>query len=132
MIYLDSSALVKLVLPEAESTALSQWLSERTGTVRASSALVRVEVVRAINSRDCAQVSRTRTLIDAMALVPMTNDLLDEAGTLQHGLRSLDAIHVASALRLRGDLEVFVAYDQRLLEAAEEAGLWVASPGKPR
>lgn len=131
MIYLDSSALVKLVLAEAESAAPSEWVNARTDTVRASSALVRVEVVRAINSRDCAQVSRARRLINATALVPITNDLLDEAGTLEYGLRSLDAVHLASALRLRGDLEAFVAYDQRLLEAVEEAGLRVASPGTP-
>lgn len=129
MIYFDSSALVKLVVPETESSVLSQWIAERQHATRVSSTLTRVEVIRAIDAQDSSLVARGQKLINTMALVPMTTDLLDEAGMLQHGFRSLDAIHVTSALRLRTNLDAFVAYDQRLLETAEAAGLQVASPG---
>lgn len=129
MIYFDSSALVKLVVPETESSVLSQWIAERQHATRVSSTLTRVEVIRAIDAQDSSLVARGQKLINTMALVPMTTDLLDEAGMLQHGIRSLDAIHVTSALRLRTNLDAFVAYDQRLLETAEAAGLQVASPG---
>ncbi|NUT52019.1 MAG: type II toxin-antitoxin system VapC family toxin [Saccharothrix sp.] len=128
MIYLDSSALVKLVRAEAESVPLRDWLGARTDPV-VSSALARTEVVRAVR-RDAARLGdRARRVLSGVDLMPMTFDLLDEAGGLSAELRSLDAIHLVSALRLRGGLAAFVAYDKRLLAAADEMGLPVAAPG---
>jgi predicted nucleic acid-binding protein len=72
---------------------------------------------------------RARSVLSAVDLVPMTNDLLDEAATLTSVLRTLDAIHLATACRLRGDLHAFVAYDKRLLGAAEDVGLVTVAPG---
>ncbi|WP_433263984.1 type II toxin-antitoxin system VapC family toxin [Actinosynnema sp. CS-041913] len=128
MIYFDSSALVKLVRREAESDDLRGWLRAHREPV-ASSALARTEVVRAVR-RDAERLGdRARRVLSGVEFVPMTFDLLDRAADLTAELRSLDAIHLASALRLRGDLDAFVAYDKRLLVAADGMGLPTASPG---
>ncbi|MEU7526826.1 type II toxin-antitoxin system VapC family toxin [Saccharothrix sp. NPDC042600] len=128
MIYLDSSALVKLVRKEAESAELRDWLRVHTEPVT-SSAIARTEVVLAVR-RDAERLGeRARRVLSGVEFVPMTFNLLDRAGDLAVELRSLDAIHLASALLLRGDLDAFVAYDKRLLAAADELGLPVASPG---
>lgn len=132
MIYLDSSALVKLVVTEAETGALEPWLAD-TDQPLASSALARVEVVRASRSIEAALTDRAERLCWGIDLVPLDPDLLREAALLAPAtLRSLDAIHLASALRLAeaGPVEV-VAYDRRLLEAARAVGLATVSPGEP-
>ncbi|TQM83415.1 hypothetical protein FHX81_5838 [Saccharothrix saharensis] len=128
MIYFDSSALVKLVRAEAESAALHDWLGSSTAPV-ASSALARTEVLRAVRRDSTRLADKARRVLSGVDMIPMTFDLLGEAGTLSAELRSLDAIHLASALRLRVDLDAFVAYDKRLLTAADEMGLPIASPG---
>lgn len=129
MIYLDTSALAKLVQTEAETRALREWLDARPDSRRVSSALARVELIRAVRAEG-PEATRVATLILVeLDQMPMTTDLLDAAGALPLPLRSLDAIHLASALRLRGDLDAFVAYDKRLLTAADQMGLPVAAPG---
>jgi predicted nucleic acid-binding protein len=128
LIYFDSSALVKLVRAETESAALHDWLGSCTAPV-ASSALARTEVLRAVRRDSTRLADKARRVLSAVDMIPMTFDLLDEAGTLSAELRSLDAIHLASALRVRVDLAAFVAYDKRLLTAADEMGLPIASPG---
>lgn len=128
MIYFDSSALVKLVRSEAESAALRAWLGSHTDPV-VSSALARTEVARAV-LRDSSRLgAKARRVLSGVEMIPMTFDLLDEAGDLSAELRSPDAIHLVSALQLRGDLDAFVAYDKRLLAAADDMGLPIASPG---
>ena len=128
LIYLDSSALVKLVRSEAESPALGRWLGLNPDPV-VSSALARTEVVRAVLNGDERLRDRARSVLAAIDLMPMTNDLLDEAAALTNVLRTLDAIHLATACRLREDLHAFVAYDKRLLTAAAEVGLLAVAPG---
>lgn len=129
MIYLDSSALVKRVIPERESDALGEWLAALNDVVAVSSTLIKVEVVRAVAPGGPAVVARARGVIEEMTCIQMTEGLLDTAADLSHSLRSLDAIHLASALRLGSALNAFVAYDHRLLVAAEKAGLPTVSPG---
>lgn len=129
MIYFDSSALVKRVRLESESEALRHWLTEQDDLVGVSSTLVRVEVVRAVAADGDAVVKRARQLFAELSQVQMTYGLLDAAANLPVPSRSLDAIHLASALRLRSALQVFVAYDKRLLGAAEQLGLPTAAPG---
>ena len=130
MIYLDSSALVKLVVVEDETQALSDYLDREGRVPVVTSALTRVELARAARrtSQDhSAAVARVLSSVDQM---PLTRALLDEAGRLDPAiLRSLDAIHLASAQRIATDLTAFVAYDSRLLEAAEHAHLPTATPG---
>jgi uncharacterized protein len=127
VIYLDSSALVKLVRKEQESSSLQAWLSDRTKMI-ISSALARTEVVRAVRADD-KLVAKARRLMTTVTLMPMHEPLLDAAADLWAPLRTLDAIHLASAISIRSELQALVAYDKRLLSAAEEAGLPTATPG---
>ncbi|MGH3150230.1 MAG: type II toxin-antitoxin system VapC family toxin [Streptosporangiaceae bacterium] len=129
MIYLDSSALVKLALVEPESAALARWLAERTGQPLVSSALHRAEVPRAVWRAEPGALPRSYRVVRRIARVALTPDVLDNSATLPpQGLAPALAIHLASALALKQDLTAFVAYDERLLAAAAGAGLPVASP----
>ena len=129
MIYYDSSALLKLVQTERESDDFRRWYDQHRGTDAASSALVRVEVIRAARQHDEATEQKARVVLAGLDLLPVSLGLLDAAAGLPYAVRSLDAIHLASALEIGAGLEAFVAYDERLLMAAEQAGLPVASPG---
>ena len=128
-LYLDSSALVKLVVNEAESSALRTYLAGHRSDVRLAAALVRTEVVRAIAMhRSIGLVETARSIIARLHLVPMNNRLLDAAATaLPPDLRTLDAIHLAAAMTAP-DLRAIVTYDRRLTEAAATAGLAVVAP----
>ena len=100
VVYLDSSALVKLVVVERESTALRRFL--RKEPMRASCALARVEVIRAVRPHGTTALSRARQLLRRLDLIQLDDELLDTAAMLEGGvLRSLDAIHVAAARTLR-------------------------------
>lgn len=133
MIYLDSSALLKLLYEEPESAALESWLSERVGLPVVSSELARVEVIRACRRVNADALPEARSLLAQLDLIPLSRDLVDEAAEVgevgETVLRSLDAIHLASALSIREDLATFVAYDRRLVDAASAAGLECISPG---
>jgi predicted nucleic acid-binding protein len=130
VIYLDSSALVKLAVTEPESTALANWLAERADQPLVSSALHRAEVPRAVWRAEPGALPRSYRLIKRIARVALTADVLDNSATLPpQGLSPAQAIHLASALALKADLTTFVAYDEELLAAAQDAGLPVASPG---
>jgi predicted nucleic acid-binding protein len=125
--YLESSALVKLVVVEEESEALQDALLEWPR--RVSSRLAVVEVLRTVRRRDAARESLARNVLARLALVVIGDRVLFAAAQLDPiGLRSLDAIHLATALRLRSRLGAFVSYDARQLEAAEALELPVASP----
>lgn len=129
MIYLDSSALVKLALTEPESTALIAYLSDRSDQALVSSSLHRTEVLRAIWQAEPGALTRGVRLVRRIGRVALSTEVLDNAATMPpQRLGTADAIHLASALAIRRDLSAFVAYDKRLLEAAAEAGLPVASP----
>lgn len=128
MIYFDSSALVKLVHPEVESAALHAWLVKQPSPA-VSSALAVVEVTRALRRHDPAALSRVPGVLSQVMLVPMDSPVLTAASALvEPELRSLDAIHLATALRLGMSSLVFVSYDKRLVASASREGLAVASP----
>jgi len=129
LIYLDSSALVKLLFEEDESQALAQWLGEREEVPRITSELSIIELVRTCRRRHKDAVGDARQLLTGLDLVPMTRDLVEQATvTGPAELRTLDAVHLASALAVDADLSAFVAYDARLLSAARGAGLEVVAP----
>ncbi len=129
MIVLDSSALVKLVLEEPESAALETWLSGRPQLSVTASELVRVEVLRAVVRRDATGVPGARALLAGIDLVPLSRELLESAADLgPPSLRSLDALHLATALGLGSALEALVVYDERLAQAATDVGLPVVAP----
>jgi uncharacterized protein len=130
VIYLDSAALVKLVRLERFSPELVSWLNERPGIPLVCSALAEVEVPRAIR----------KAAPDALSTVPATLARLYRleidaavrsaaAALVDPNLRTLDAIHVATAVGVGAELQAFVTYDQRLLQVAGKLGLPVASPG---
>lgn len=125
--YLDASACVKLVSPEAESDALVDYLRHRPEQV--TSVVADVEVARAAARLGPIAAQGARLLFDTVTLVPLTADIRALARTIPpRTLRALDAIHLATASALSADLGVFVAYDRRLLDAAADLGLPVASP----
>jgi hypothetical protein len=129
MIYLDSSALLKLLFEERESGALAAWIAERTETPMVSSELAKVEVVRATRRLDTAVVPAARALVSQLDLIPLSSGLIEEATDAGEPLlRTLDAIHLASAMSIRDELTAFVAYDNRLLTAAQDAGIEPISP----
>jgi predicted nucleic acid-binding protein len=130
VIYLDSSALLKLLHEEAESAALADWLTTQAGSPILSSELAKVEVVRACRRINPDALPEAKTLLAGLDLVPLTGAVIAEAADVgETTLRSLDAIHLASALALRADLSTFVAYDRRLGAAASAAGLQLLAPG---
>ena len=152
MVYLDSSALVKLVVSEPESMALRLYLVDHRE--RVSSALAHVEVCRAVRRKGASEAAlrraehvlganirivtrtdpseaalwRAEQVLARIGLVALDEPLLRNAATLSPtGLRSLDAVHLATALSLDG-LDAVVTYDRRFDAAASEAGLAVESP----
>jgi uncharacterized protein len=132
VIYLDSSALVKLALTEPESGALGRWLAERAGQPLVSSALYRAEVPRAVWRAEPGALPRGYKLIKRIARVALSDDVLDNSATLPPPeLSPAQAIHLASALAVKRDLTAFVTYDEQLLAAAIQAGLPAVSPGSP-
>jgi uncharacterized protein len=129
MIYLDSSALLKLLVEERESAALAEWISERSATPKVSSELAKLEVVRAARRLDSRVVPPARALVSQLDLIPWSSSLIEEAADAgDPTLRSLDAIHLVSALSIREALTAFVAYDPRLIGAAQAVGLTAESP----
>lgn len=128
--YLDSSALVKLVAKESETTALRRYLGQNADVPRVTSSLARVEVVRAVSGGGAQAVARARELLDRLYEVPLERSLLDRAAELRAplALRSLDAVHLASALLLGSTLSAVLTYDARMAAAAVSIGLEVAAP----
>jgi predicted nucleic acid-binding protein len=129
LIYLDTSALAKLVIAEPESDPLRRFLSSFDEASLVTSALSRAELLRATLRHSQAAVEVAREVLDAVAELTITQSLLDAAGALEPAtLRTLDAIHLASARELGDGLIHLVAYDRRLLDAARQVGLPTAAP----
>ena len=125
--YLDSSAIVKLAVQEPESAALRRYLRRRRPLV--SSALARTEVLRAVLPGGGAALAHGREALARLDLVRINDHVLDAAGALLSAeLRSLDAIHLATAQRLGSDLGPFVTYDDWLARAARRLGFRVTAP----
>lgn len=127
-LYLDSSAIVKLVRREPETAALTELLIARSRLV--TSALSAVEVMRAAHRVGDGAPVVAATALSRLARIPISMTIIERAGALlpNAALRSLDAIHLSSAL-LIPDLEALVTYDNRQADAAAQLGLQVRSPG---
>jgi uncharacterized protein len=129
MIYLDSAAVVKLVHAEPESPALRRWLDKRAETGWISSVLTEIESFRALARSAPEAVSRLPAVLDLIDLIDLDQRIRILARTVQPvTVRSLDAIHLGTALQSRPGLTSFVTYDKRLLDAVRAAGLPVDSP----
>lgn len=129
MIYLDSAAVVKLVHPEPESAALRVWLDDRAETQWISSVLTEIESFRALARYAPEGVSRLPAVLDQIDLIDLDQRIRMLARSVSPAtVRSLDAIHLGTALRSRSALISFVTYDKRLLDAAQVAGLPTDAP----
>jgi predicted nucleic acid-binding protein len=129
MIYLDSAAVVKLVHTEPESAALRGWLDERAETGWISSVLTEIESFRALARYAPEAASRLPAVLDQIDLIDLDQRIRMLARTVRPAtVRSLDAIHLGTALYVRSALTSFVTYDKRLLDAAQAAGLPIDSP----
>ncbi len=128
MFYADTSALVKLAVVEAESAAMRAWML--TGTVAlASSDLARTELLRAVRRGAPGAAGAARDVLSRLLLITASAEIFDQATRLDPvELRSLDAVHLASALALGDDLEGVVTYDDRLGDAARDLGVPVVCP----
>jgi uncharacterized protein len=126
--YLDTSALVKLVVAEPETVALRAWLAEADrGPV--TSDLARTELLRVARRAAPDRLVRARAVLDAVTLTELTTPLFEQAARLDPTtLHSLDALHLAAALDLGDDLDGLVTYDVRLAEAAALNGIEVVAP----
>ncbi|MEV6134794.1 type II toxin-antitoxin system VapC family toxin [Nocardia sp. NPDC051990] len=129
MLYLHTSALVKLVHLEAESEALVRWLDEHPDTPWVASVLVEVELVRAVRVAEPADLIHVPAVLARVDRLEMDGIVRANAAAISPAtVRGLDSIHLATALELAADLTALVAYDKRLGEAAEAAGLEWAAP----
>jgi predicted nucleic acid-binding protein len=125
--YLDSSAIVKLAVRERESFALRRYLRRRQPLV--SSALARTEVLRALLPAGEEALARGRDVLQRLDLVRVSDGILNAAGVLRPDvLRSLDAIHLATARLLGRDVRTIVTYDDRMIAPARELGFRVVQP----
>lgn len=125
--YLDSSAIVKLVVREPESAALRRYLRARRPYL--ASALVRTEVARAVLPNGDAAGRHAAEILQRLDLVRITNRVLNDAGSMRPAsLRSVDTLHLATAVLLGDAVGVVVTYDERMAEAARALGFTVAAP----
>jgi uncharacterized protein len=125
--YLDSSAIVKLVVREPESTALRRYLRGKRPLV--TSALARTEVARALLPFGREAVERGDDVLSRLDLVRVNDRVLIAAGALSPPeLRSLDAIHLGTAQQLGSDLLRICTYDDRMALAAKDLGWTVVAP----
>jgi len=136
VIYLDTSALVKLVRAEAESPALVEWLAQHTDVPCIASVLVEVELPRALRRSQPGVLGGVPAVLARLYRYEMDAAVrATAAGYLEASLRSLHAIHLATAEVLVAagkTITAFVAYDQRLRDAAKNLGLTVVTPGSVR
>lgn len=126
--YLDTSALVKLVVAEEETAALRAWLGadERSPV---SCDLSRAELMRAVRRAAPDRLVQARAVLDSIILTDLPTPLFEDAGRLDPTvLRTLDAIHLAAALDIGDDLQAIVTYDERLADAALSNGVVVLAP----
>jgi hypothetical protein len=129
-VYLDTSALVKLVQVESGSVALRRYLRRHRSNTRITSTLARTELVRAVAGGGAGAVAHARRLLNRLDQIGLDNEVLDDAGTSAPGavLRSLDAIHLAAARTVVADLRAVVTYDQRTSAAAAALSLPTVAP----
>lgn len=130
MIYLDTSALVKLLWRESESDVLADWLDARAGVIRVTSTLTEVELPRALRRLDPQLLASAPAMLAHLARYEIDETVRSTAAAYQAiALRPLDAIHLATAQVVLGSkITAFVSYDHRLLDAATALGLPTARP----
>jgi uncharacterized protein len=130
VIYLDTSALLKTVFVEEHSPAMGAYVRGNDAAGFVSSVLLSVEMRRAVQRINPRYLPKADLELHRIALVGLSDAVVEAAGRFPDpGLRSLDAIHVATALLLRDELSAVVSYDKRMVAVAHSEGLPVVSPG---
>jgi len=132
MLYLDTSALLKLIRREPESDTLADWLDAQTPAPWVSSTLIEVELPRALRRIEPSLLADVPAIVARVARYEVDEVVRATAAAYPNtALRSLDAIHLATADAVFGtQLTAFVAYDEQLLTVAAAAGLPTAAPGR--
>jgi predicted nucleic acid-binding protein len=132
MLYLDTSALMKLIRREPESDSLADWLDAQTPAPWVSSTLIEVELPRALRRVEPSLVANVPAIVARVARHEVDEVVrAAAAANPDPALRSLDAIHLATADAVFGtQLTAFVSYDERLLAAATGVGLPTVAPGR--
>ncbi len=127
--YADTSAVIKLLVEETDSEAFADFYDAHVDAEWASSALLRIEITRAVARAAPALLPDARDLLLAFFSIAIDDDIVERATNEPYrGLRSLEAIHLVTARILGPDLDALVTYDDRLLRAAGDAGLGTLSP----
>jgi predicted nucleic acid-binding protein len=127
--YVDTSAAIKLLMEETHSTAFAAFYDAHADAEWVSSALLRIEIMRAVARAKPVLLPDARDLLLAFSYIAIDDEIVE--GTMNEpdrALRSLDAIHLATARLLGPDIDAVVTYDDRLAAAATDAGLVTASP----
>jgi predicted nucleic acid-binding protein len=128
--YADTSAVIKLLVEETHSTAFAAFYDAHADAEWVSSALLRIEVTRAVARAIPALLPDAHDLLLAFSCIAIDDDIVERTmNEPDRSLRSLDAIHLATARVLGPDLDGIVSYDARLIKAADDAGLATVSPG---
>lgn len=128
MYYLDTSAAIKLLFNEPESQAMRRWVGEAEGRV-ASSDLLHAELMRATARIDMDKLEDAQAIIRDLYMMRLSSGVYRRAGNLAPTeMRTLDALHLAAAMELGGDLEGIVTYDVRMAKGAESLGIEVVGP----
>jgi predicted nucleic acid-binding protein len=129
VIYLDTSALLKTVFAEEHSPALKAYIQDNDAAGFISSVLLTVEMRRAVQRINPRYLPKADVELHRVSLVGLSDAVVENASRFPDpGLRSLDAIHVATALLIRKELTAVVSYDKRMVAAAQSEGLPVVSP----
>ncbi|MBP2321146.1 putative nucleic acid-binding protein [Kibdelosporangium banguiense] len=129
LLYIDTSAALKLLAEETHSQAFAAYYDNNASSSWVSSTLLRIEVMRAVTHVMPHAIPDARDLLLAFDYINMDDDIVDAAmNEPDRGLRSLDAIHLATARVLGQELDGLVTYDDRLAKAATDAGFAVISP----
>jgi predicted nucleic acid-binding protein len=128
-VYLDASAAVKLVVSEPESSSLRTFLAGEAS--RVSSRVLAIELIRAVTRVTPSSLDQARSVLGSIEFIELDEEIAERAAGLEPAaLRSLDAIHLATALALGEDLDAFVTYDARQGDAARTLGLTVEAPSR--
>lgn len=127
--YADTSAVIKLLVEETDSKAFAAFYDAHDDAEWVSSALLRIEVTRSVARAMPALLPDARDLLFAFSCIAIDDEIVEGAmNEPDRGLRSPDAIHLATARILAPELDAVVAYDDRLVRAAADAGLATVSP----
>jgi uncharacterized protein len=129
--YADTSAVIKLLVQETRSQAFAAFYDAQADSEWVSSALLRIELMRAVSRGRPLLLPNARDLLSAFSYIAIDDEIVDAAmNEPDRSLRTLDAIHLATARLLGPELDAVVTYDERLARAADSAGLAIASPGQ--